>query len=91
MDAPAGSQERLVDPVEGHGGSSVVCVRSGPNSAGAACLLPRTIRWPPSGRNISEEAREVDVERAEELEVEEYSVGVVGRVRFGACNQPTST
>ena len=60
MDVSAGSQERLVDPVEEHGGSSVVGVRSGPGSADAACLVPRTIRWPPSGRNVGEEAREVE-------------------------------
>ena len=46
MDVPAGSQERLVDLVEEHGGSSVVGVLSGPGSADAACLVPRTSRWP---------------------------------------------
>jgi hypothetical protein len=60
MDVPAGSQERLVDLVEEHGGSSVVGVRSGPGSADAACLIPRTNRLPERGRNVDEEAREVE-------------------------------
>ena len=57
---PAGSQERLVDPVGEHGGSSDARVRSGPDSVDAAWLVPRTNRWPERGRDVSEEAREVD-------------------------------
>ena len=60
MDVSAGSQERLVDPVEEHGGSSIACVRSGPDSVEAACLIPRTNRWLERGRNVDEEAREVE-------------------------------
>ncbi len=60
IDVPAGSQERLVDPVEEHGGSSIACVRSGPDSVDAACLVPRINRWPERGRDVGGEAREVE-------------------------------
>ncbi len=60
MDVPAGSQERLVDLVEEHGGSSVTRVQCGADSADATCLIPRTNRWLERGRNVDEEAREVE-------------------------------
>ena len=60
MDVPAGSQERLVDPVGAHGDFSVTRVQCGADSAGATCLIPRTNRWLERGRNVDEEAREVE-------------------------------
>ncbi len=60
IDVPAGSQERLVDPVGAHGDSSLTRVKSGADSADATCLIPRTNRWPERGRNVDEEAKEVE-------------------------------
>lgn len=60
IDVPTGSQERLVDPVGAHGDSSLTRPQSGADSADATCLIPRTNRWPERGRNVDEEAREVE-------------------------------
>ena len=60
MDVPAGSQEQLVDPVGTHGDSSLTRVQRGADSADATCLILRTNRWPERGRNVDEEAREVE-------------------------------
>jgi hypothetical protein len=60
IDVPAGSQECLVDPVGAHGDSSLTRVQCGADSADATCLIPGTNRWPERGRNVDEEAREVE-------------------------------
>jgi hypothetical protein len=60
IDVSSGSQERLVDPVGAHGDSSDTRVQCGADSADATCLIPRTNRWLERGRNVDEEARELE-------------------------------